>query len=123
LPERTAVDHATVLAPPAESGRAPPQASDATPTQTDEIPLAHLLRALDQASDEEGWAQLSAFGSYLTKLQPDFDARLYGFRKLSDLVRARKDMFEVEDRAPPGAQGKALYLRRRHEPSTDRHRS
>jgi hypothetical protein len=79
----------------------------------EEVPLEHLLRALDQASDDEGWAHLSSFGTYLTKLQPDFDPRLYGYRKLSELVRALKDRFEVEDRAPAGAQGKALYLRRR----------
>lgn len=90
-----------------------PVRPDPSPEPPDEIPAEQFLRALDQASDDEGWAHLSAFGNYLTKLQPDFDPRLYGFKKLSELVRARRDIFEVEDRAPVGAQGKALYVRHR----------
>ena len=77
------------------------------------VPIQQFLRALDQASDDDGWAHLGAFGSYLSKLQPDFDARLYGYKKLSDLIRARKDLFEVANRAPAGAATQVLYLRRR----------
>ena len=47
------------------------------------------LDALEQSSDETGWAQLGTFGSYLNKLQPDFDSRNFGFKKLSDLVKAK----------------------------------
>ena len=102
-------------AEPAAAGGGRSDAAAAIPeiATPEEVPLEHLLRALDQASDDEGWAHLSSFGTYLTKIQPDFDPRLYGYRKLSELVRAMKDRFEVEDRAPAGAQGKALYLRRR----------
>ena len=96
-----------------EPSRSEVPVAEAPGEPPDEIPTDQFLRALDQASDDEGWAHLSAFGNYLTKLQPDFDPRLYGFKKLSELVRARRDIFEVEDRAPAGAQGKALYVRRR----------
>ncbi|MFM5363544.1 OST-HTH/LOTUS domain-containing protein [Aeromonas veronii] len=54
------------------------------------FPAKFLLAALEQSSDDAGWAQLGTFGSYLTKLQPDFDSRLYGFKKLSDLVKAKQ---------------------------------
>ena len=38
-----------------------------------EFPREFILQALDQASDDAGLAHLgSTFGSYLTKLQPDF---------------------------------------------------
>jgi hypothetical protein len=76
-----------------------------------EFPKKFVLDALEQSSDEEGWAQLGTFGSYLTKLQPDFDSRLYGFKKLSALVKARPDLFVTEERVPPGASQKVLYLR------------
>jgi len=78
---------------------------------TVEFPLALFHQALEQSSDEEGWAQLGQFGSYLTKLRPDFDARNVGYKKLSDLVRARRDLFEVDEREVAGASTKVLYIR------------
>jgi uncharacterized LabA/DUF88 family protein len=76
-----------------------------------EFPRSFVLSALEQSVDDAGWAHLSRFGSYLTKLQPDFDSRLYGYRKLSDLVRARTDLFITEERQAPGSSRKVLYLR------------
>jgi len=76
------------------------------------FPKEFVLAALEQSSDESGWAHLGTFGSYLTKLQPDFDSRVYGFKKLSDLVKAKTDLFVTEERLPPGGQNqKQLYLR------------
>jgi hypothetical protein len=87
------------------------QASLETPGQALQFPKKFVLEALDQSTDDAGWAQLGTFGSYLTKLQPDFDSRLYGFRKLSDLVKAKTDLFVTEERAAPGSNKKVLYLR------------
>jgi len=76
-----------------------------------EFPKAFLLTALDQSIDDSGWANLGTFGSYLTKLQPDFDSRLFGFKKLSDLVKAKVDLFVLEERKIEGSDHKVLYLR------------
>jgi hypothetical protein len=51
--------------------------------------------AVDDASDESGWAHLGVVGSILTKKEPDFDSRNYGYGKLSDLLDASKH-FEVK---------------------------
>jgi len=51
--------------------------------------------AVDAATDESGWAHLGAVGSNLTKTEPDFDSRNYGYSKLSDLLEASK-LFEVK---------------------------
>lgn len=76
------------------------------------FPKEFVLSALEQSSDESGWAHLGTFGSYLTKLQPDFDSRVYGFKKLSDLVKTKTDLFVTEERPSPGDQNqKQLYLR------------
>lgn len=75
------------------------------------FPKKFVLDALEQSSDENGWAHLGTFGSYLTKLQPDFDSRLYGYKKLSDLVKAKTDLFVTEERTAPGQSMKNLYLR------------
>ncbi len=75
------------------------------------FPRAFVLEALEKASDDTGWAHLGTFGSYLTKLQPDFDSRLYGFKKLSDLVKKKTDIFQFEERSIPGSGSKILYVR------------
>ena len=79
--------------------------------QKHEFPKEFVLAALEQSSDDAGWAHLGTFGSYLTKLQPDFDSRLYGFKKLSDLVKAKTELFVTEERKAPGSNQKLLYLR------------
>lgn len=70
-----------------------------------------LLDALEQSTDENGWAHLGPFGSYLNKIRPDFDSRNFGFKKLSDLVKARTDLFLTEERTAPGTHHKNLYVR------------
>lgn len=76
-----------------------------------EFPKKFVLVALEQSVDDAGWAQVGTFGSYLNKLQPDFDSRLYGYKKLSDLVKAKTDIFVTEERQAPGSTQKVLYLR------------
>jgi len=75
------------------------------------FPRKFMLDALELSGDDAGWAHLGTFGSYLTKIQPDFDSRLYGFKKLSDLVRAKTDIFSTEERVPAGQTQKVLYVR------------
>jgi hypothetical protein len=87
------------------------QKSVETTEPTNEFPKKFVLTALEQSTDDAGWAQLGTFGSYLTKLQPDFDSRLYGYKKLSDLVKAKTDIFVTEERQAPGSHQKVLYLR------------
>ena len=79
-------------------------------SQKSKIPKKFILTALEQSTDDNGWAQLGTFGSYLTKLQPDFDPRLYGYKKLSDLVKSRTDLFLTEERQAPGGNQKNLYV-------------
>jgi uncharacterized LabA/DUF88 family protein len=51
--------------------------------------------AVDDASDDSGWAHLGMVGTNLTKKRPDFDSRNYGYSKLSDLLDASR-RFEVK---------------------------
>lgn len=89
-----------------------PQSKAITPKkQSLKFPKEFMLDALEQSSDDSGWAHLGTFGSYLTKLQPDFDSRLFGLKKLSDLVRTKVDIFETEERILPGQSQKVLYIR------------
>jgi OST-HTH/LOTUS domain len=78
---------------------------------TKDVPGEFFVQALEQASDDRGWAHLGKFGSYLTKLRPDFDARNFGYKKLSDLVKARNDLFEIEERKLASSGKKDFYIR------------
>jgi hypothetical protein len=101
--------------PPAKAASGQKAAAAQPPAEeTDhkvEFPKQFVMTALDQSSDDAGWANLATFGSYLNKLQPDFDSRLYGYKKLSDLVKARTDLFVTKERKAPGSNQKVLYVR------------
>jgi len=85
-------------APAVESGR------------HESLPLKLIRQAIEDASDDQGWAFLGSVGSYLNKVRPDFDTRLYGHKKLSDLVKAHPRHFTVEERG--GENGvKRIYVR------------
>ncbi|HET7222701.1 MAG TPA: NYN domain-containing protein [Rhodanobacteraceae bacterium] len=75
--------------------------------------LVNLLRnAVDAASDEDGWAALGQVGSIINKQRPDFDARSYGYAKLSDLVAATT-LFEIERRSAGEGRPKSIHVRNR----------
>ncbi|HEX4853998.1 NYN domain-containing protein [Arenimonas sp.] len=74
------------------------------------LPRALLVQAIEEATDDEGWAHLGAVGSYLSKIRPDFDPRLYGHKKLSDLLKADPVLFEVKERDTAGGS-KAIHVR------------
>jgi hypothetical protein len=76
-----------------------------------EVPLEVIAKVIDDISDESGWTNLGPVGTNISKLRPDFDPRLYGFRKLSDLIKAHGQKFEVEERGTSATGGKALYVR------------
>jgi hypothetical protein len=83
----------------------------AEPKDAKGFPIDLVRLAIEDASDDAGWAHLSSIGSYLTKVRPDFDPRLYGHKKLSDLLRKYPKAFEFEERGAPGAASRPIYVR------------
>lgn len=73
--------------------------------------VALISGAIDDVSDESGWANLGAVGSTITKLRPSFDPRLHGHKKLSDLVRSLSLHFAVEERGDEESSAKSIYVR------------
>jgi len=85
-------------------------------------PLVSQLRyAVEAASDDDGWAQLGQVGMLITKQQPDFDSRSYGYAKLSDLMAATT-LFELERRRLDDGKQSVIYIRdkRRRPPGKQR---
>jgi uncharacterized LabA/DUF88 family protein len=60
----------------------------ATKTIQDPQLLATLRAAITAVSDEENWANLGLVGGHIAKQLPEFDARNYGFTRLSELIEA-----------------------------------
>ena len=94
-----------------DGGTDPIQGAAQTLTITQKSPVGRLSQAIEQGADESGWAFLGAVGNYLTKIQPDFDQRLYGCQKLSELIRKYPDVFETSERGAPGSPSKVVYAR------------
>ena len=100
-----------LLEPVSEEQPKQQKSSQAPAAKKPKVPKSFLLAALDETSDDSGWANLGAFGSYLNNVQPDFDPRTYGFRKLSDLIRSRTDLFVIEERASERSSQPILFVR------------
>lgn len=67
--------------------------------------LMNLFRnAVKEHADDEGWTSLGVVGQYINKVNSDFDARNYGYTKLSYLINAI-DIFETQ------MHGNHLWLR------------
>jgi len=109
VPEAAAPANGSSPAAEASESAVVPAATMARPA----FPTDFLMEALEKSADDSGWAHLGTFGSYLQKIQPDFDSRLHGFKKLSDLVRGRDDLFLTEERIAPAGTSKVLYIRAR----------
>nr|WP_255380957.1 NYN domain-containing protein [Synechococcus sp. 1G10] len=70
-----------------------------------------LLGAIAAVTQEDGWAPLGTVGSLLVKKDPSFDARNFGYRKLSELVKAQPYLVVKEVPIAAGAQQMHLYVR------------
>ena len=66
------------------------------------------LRATEEAAQEDGWAHLSAVGAKMRLLDPAFDPRTYGHRRLAPLIRSQPELFEVTE--VPAAGGASQVL-------------
>ena len=68
--------------------------------------LVKLLRtSVEQTSEDDGWAHLSKVGSYISN-NSSFSPVNYGYRKLSDLIKA-SELFEIEVRD----SNKSIYIK------------
>ncbi|OYX23342.1 MAG: Maebl [Flavobacteriales bacterium 32-35-8] len=69
-----------------------------------------LKNSVADAADEDGWAFLGDVGSLIIKKQPNFDARNFGFEKLTPLFKSLSQ-FELEQRDQSNGRFKLIYVR------------
>lgn len=99
-------------APESRGAADKPAPATAKPTAAPQVPLDLIRQAIDEESDDSGWAHLGAVGSYIQRVRPDFDSRLYGCKKLSDLLKKYPKHFQIEERGAPGSSSKAVFVRK-----------
>lgn len=87
-----------------ESGKSPTRKTKAQLRQNSA--LVKLLRtAVNQAAGDDGWANMGMVASYISNNNSSFSSINYGYRKISDLIKAT-DLFNVELR-----NGTAMYIK------------
>ena len=65
---------------------------------------------ISDVGDDDGWAFLGDVGSLLQKKQPNFDARNYGFQKLTPLIKSIKSI-ETDERESGRSRSRLIYVR------------
>lgn len=80
------------------------------PSLPDPLPL--LRNAFDRSAQEDGWANLGTVGSLLRQLDPGFDARTYGYRQLSQLIRSYSNEFDIREEKSQGGPT-TIYIKPR----------
>ena len=65
------------------------------PEMIDRATLNLVYKAVKDNADENGWANLSIVGQYISAVKPDFDSRNYGRAKLSGLIKTL-NLFETK---------------------------
>ena len=86
----------------------PTPRTSASKLKGDTALVNQLRNAVEAASDDDGWAALASVGHIITKQQPDFDSRNYGYAKLSDLMAATT-LFELDRRSPGDGKPGIIY--------------
>ncbi len=81
------------------------------PESIDRATLNLIYKAVKDNADENGWANLSMVGQYISAVKPDFDSRNYGRAKLSGLIKTL-NLFETK------IEMSQMYLRKMKKQST-----
>ena len=69
-----------------------------------------ISTSINDLADENGWAFLGEVGNLILKKQPDFDPRIFGYHKLTPLIK-KLDKFEIDVRETGQFNIKHIYIR------------
>jgi hypothetical protein len=79
--------------------------------KVDNKTLKLISESINDVADENGWAFLGDVGSMIIKKKPDFDARNFGFSKLTPMLKSLKKDFEIDERETDKSNTKLVYIR------------
>lgn len=112
-----------ILKPAGEPQMEVSQSGDKEPAAVDEaeepdiaeIPVLEplVLSALEKTARDDGWTSLAALGGQISRDHTSFDARNYGFKRLSDLVRGQTYLQTKDVASGENGQHVHLHVRRK----------
>lgn len=70
-----------------------------------------IATTIEDISDDDGWAFLGDVGNMIVRLRPEFDARNYGFSKLTPMLKSMKDTLEIDERESDKKGIKHVFVR------------
>jgi len=79
-------------------------------SQNEDLKLI-VQSAINAVSKDDGWAALSNVGAYITKNNPSFDSRNYGYEKLGKLVRSLPYVKVEEKPFTDGSNNVHIYVK------------
>ena len=78
-----------------DSSKTPMAQKQASPGAASDLSCI-VADAIDTVARDDGWAALSSIGNHISKNNPSFDPRNYGFRKLSELIGSLSDIVDTK---------------------------
>lgn len=79
------------------------------------ISVPTIEEVLGEISDylEDDWQNLAGVGIHMSKRCPGFDARIYGYRNFSDLIKKNNSHFELKNELAEDKIHKIVYVRKK----------
>ena len=79
------------------------------------ISVPTLDEILSEISDylEDDWQNLASVGIHMSKRCPGFDARIYGYRNFSDLIKKNSNRFELKNELAEDKIHKIVYVKKK----------
>lgn len=113
LPPEGEVKTEVPVTTPAPAPTAKKKAGKAVVKDTPEITRLKMLfrTAFDSAVQDDGWASLAQVGNILLQLDPSFDSRTYGYKKLQQLVEGLPDFIEMRKVPNANSSSVVTYIR------------
>ncbi len=77
--------------------------------EADKINIIHILlkKAAEKYQNQEGFVNVSSAGQFIKRELPDFNVKDYGFKKLSNLIEAFPEKYDIK-KSP--SQGKVIIV-------------
>ena len=88
-------------------------ANSAGKSDDENIEVIHRLLkfASDTYQDDDGFLYVSSAGSFIKRTKPDFDVRTYGYKKLTDFLRAYPKRYEIKNNESKGTEVNIMSYR------------
>ncbi|NMM48246.1 NYN domain-containing protein [Marinigracilibium pacificum] len=80
-------------------------------TKLDKKVLRVIKSSINDIADDDGWAFLGDVGNLVIKKRPEFDARNYGYPKLTPLLKDLNSEFEIDERKTEKSNIKHVFVR------------